>query len=28
LLSVLSLRKRDRDSVQGDNNDEHDSLLD
>jgi hypothetical protein len=27
LLSVLSLRKRDRGPVQGDNNDEHDSLL-
>jgi len=27
LPSVLSLRKRDRGPVQGDNNDEHDSLL-
>jgi len=27
LPSVLTLRKRDRGPVQGDNNDEHDSLL-
>ena len=27
LLSVLGLRKRDRGPIQGDNNDEHDSLL-